>query len=118
MKKIIVTFLLSVPCLVYGKNYSVFITPCDIGSNCKKCYERVEITYSINTKKNEVTFSGKESDGKVLKEVVNNCQIKDENNWKCDSPSLVTIVSGGVLSISNKKDTSLSRSKKEMCLVK
>jgi hypothetical protein len=66
----------------------------------------------------QVFVSGKDISGKEIKEPLEKCQITDANNWVCDSTQLVTNAKNGVITITNKPETSMARSKKEVCLVK
>ena len=56
--------------------------------------------------------------GKLLKEPIEACQITDENNWVCDSVSLTTQVKNSVITLINKPDSIMAKSKKEICLIK
>ena len=66
----------------------------------------------------QVFVSGKDISGKGIKEPLEKCQITDANNWVCDSTQLVTNAKNGVITITNKPETSMARSKKEVCLIK
>jgi hypothetical protein len=66
----------------------------------------------------QIFVSGKDISGKEIKEPLEKCQITDVNNWVCDSTQLVTNAKSGVITITNKPETSMARSKKEVCLVK
>ena len=70
----------------------------------------------VNSK--QIFVSGKDISGKEIKEPLEKCQITDVNNWICDSVQLVTNAKNGVITVTNKPESSLSRSKKEVCLVK
>ncbi len=121
MEKINLQLLLCLfllPFTVHAKSYDVTIRPCDMGTNCKKCYEVVKITYTIDVKSKQIFASGKDVNGKEIKEPLDKCQITDANNWICDSAQLVTNVKNGVITITNKPESSMARSKKEVCLVK
>lgn len=89
-----------------------------MGTNCKKCYEVIKLTYMVDVKSKKIFVSGKDISGKEIKEPLENCQIADVNNWVCDSTQLVTNAKNGVISITNKPETSMARSKKEVCLIK
>jgi hypothetical protein len=110
-------FLFLLPLTVHAKSYDVTISPCDMGTNCKKCYEVVKLTYSIDMKSKQIFASGKDSNGKEIKEPLEKCQITDANNWVCDSAQLVTYAKNGVVTIANKPESSMARSKKEVCLI-
>ena len=92
--------------------------PCDMGTNCKKCYEVIKLTYSVDVKSKQIFVSGKDISGKDIKEPLEKCQITDASNWICDSSQLVTYAKNGVITITNKPESSMARSKKEICLVK
>jgi hypothetical protein len=89
-----------------------------MGTNCKKCYEVVKLTYTIDVKSKQIFASGKNVNGKEIKELLEKCQIIDANNWVCDSAQLVTNVKNGVIAIMNKPESSIARGKKEVCLIK
>jgi hypothetical protein len=118
MNKFAFLSLLFLPLTLYAKSYEITMSPCDLGTNCKKCYEVVRVTYTINTKSKQVIASGKDIDGKIVKEPIEKCQIADVNNWICDSTYLVTQAKNGVIALTNKPDTNMTRSKKEVCLTK
>ncbi len=110
--------LLFLPLTSYAKSYDVSLSPCDIGSNCKRCYEVVKLSYIVDITIKQVFVSGKDAAGKDIKEPIGKCQITDVNNWTCDSAQLVTNAKNGVITIVNKPESSLARGKKEVCLVK
>ncbi len=118
--KYIVLFLLitSTPLVSFGKNYDVTMKICDIGTKCDKCYETVKVSYLVSSKNKEVTVYGKDVNGKDVKEVLNNCQISNEDNWECVSSSLVVQVKNGNFLLTNKPESSLVRGKKEVCIVR
>lgn len=89
-----------------------------MGTSCKKCYEVIKLTYSVDVKSKQIFVSGKDVSGKEIKEPLERCQITDVNNWVCDSAQLVTNVKSGVIAITNKPESSMARSKKEVCLIK
>ena len=110
--------LLFLPLTLYAKSYDVTLSPCDIDTNCKKCYEVIKLTYSVDVKSKQIFVSGKDISGKDIKEPLEKCQITDASNWVCDSAQLVTNAKNGVITIANKPESSMARSKKEVCLVK
>ena len=118
MNKFAFLSLLFLPLTLYAKSYEITMTPCDLGTNCKKCYEVIWVTYTINIKNNQVIASGKDVDGKIVKEPIEKGQIADINNWVCDSTYLMTQAKNGVVTLTNKPDTNMTRSKKEVCLTK
>jgi len=69
-------------------------------------------------KSKQVFGSGIDITGKAIKEPLEKCQITDVNNWMCDSAQLVTNAKNGVISITNKPESSMARNKKEVCLIK
>ncbi len=116
-KKLLLT-LLFLPLTLQAKSYDVTLSPCDMGTNCKKCYEVIKLTYSVDMNSKQIFVSGKDISGKEIKEPLEKCQITDTNNWACDSAQLVTNAKNGVIAITNKPESSLARSKKEVCLIK
>ena len=110
--------LLFLPITSYAKSYDVTLSPSDIGSNCKKCYEVVKLSYIVDMTTKQVFVSGKDSTGKDVKESMGKCQITDVNNWTCDSAQLVTNAKNGVISVINKPESSLVANKMEVCLIK
>ena len=102
----------------YAKTYDLTLRPCDAGTNCKKCYEVVKVSYSVDVVKKQVTVSGKSIEGKDINEVNNKCKVIDGNNWTCDSAFMITQAKDGVLTIANKPESSLVNNKKEVCLVR
>jgi hypothetical protein len=107
-------FILMTACT---KSHDLTLTVCDIGTNCKKCYEVVKVSYSVDVAKKQVTISGKSIEGKDINEVNNKCKVIDGNNWTCDSAFMITQAKDGVLTIANKPESSLVNNKKEVCLV-
>jgi hypothetical protein len=108
--------LLFLPLTLHAKSYEVTLSPCDMGTNCKKCYEVIKLTYSVDVKSKQIFVSGKDISGKDIKEPLEKCQITDASNWICDSSQLVTYAKNGVITITNILESSLARSKKEVCL--
>ncbi len=89
-----------------------------MGTNCKKCYEVIKLSYSVDMKSKQIFVSGKDISGKEIKEPLEKCQITDASNWVCDSAQLVTYAMNSVITITNKPESSMARSKKEVCLIK
>lgn len=118
MHKQLLLTLLFLPLTLHAKSYDVTLSPCDIGTNCKKCYEVIKLTYSVDINSKQIFASGKDISGKEIREPLEKCQITDANNWVCDSTQLVTNAKNGVIIITNKPESSMARSKKEVCLVK
>ena len=118
MTKLILLLFLLAPITLYAKSYELILSPCDIGSNCKKCYEVVRLAYTVDMKTNKIFASGRDTSGKEIKELLEKCQITDSSNWACDSAQLVTNAKNGLITITNKPDSSMARNKKEVCLVK
>jgi hypothetical protein len=117
LKKLLLP-LLFLPLTLYAKSYEVTLSPCDMGTNCKKCYEVIKLTYSVEVKSKQIFVSGKDISGKEIKEPLEKCQITDASNWVCDSAQLVTNAKNGLITINNKPESSMARSKKEVCLIK
>jgi|GEM_PF-1757423 len=111
-------FTLFFPLTLHAKSYDVIMSPCDMGTNCKKCYEVIKLTYAVDVKSKQIFVLGKDISGKEIKEPLEKCQISDVSNWVCDSAQLVTNAKNGVITITNKPESSMARSKKEVCLVK
>ena len=118
MNKLLSLLLIFLPITLYAKSYEVTLSPCDMGTNCKKCYEVIKLTYSVDAKSKQIFVLGKDISGKEIKEPLEKCQITDANNWVCDSAQLFTNAKNGVITITNKPESSMARSKKEVCLVK
>ena len=110
--------LLLLPLTLHAKSYGVTLSPCDVGTNCKKCYEVIKLTYLVDVKSKQIFVSGKDVSGKEIREPLEKCQITDASNWVCDSTQLVTHAKNGVITITNKPESSMARSKKEVCLIK
>jgi len=102
----------------YAKSYDLTLSACDIGTNCKKCYEVVKMSYLVDVVKKQVTVSGKSIEGKGISEVNDKCKVIDENNWSCDSVFMTTKAKSGVVTIANKPSSSLVNNKKEVCIVR
>ena len=69
MNKLFLLFFIF-PLSVHAKSYEVTLSPCDIGTNCKKCYEVIKLTYSVEVKSKQIYVSGKDSSGKDIKEPI------------------------------------------------
>ena len=72
----------------------------------------------MDAKSKQIFASGKDVSGKEIREPLEKCQITDASNWVCDSAQLVTNAKNGVITIANKPESSMARSRKEVCLVK
>ncbi len=118
MNRFTLFIFLFLPLAPHAKSYDVTLSPCDMGTNCKKCYEVIKLTYSVDMNSKQIFVSGKDISGKEIKEPLEKCQITDASNWVCDSAQLVTNAKNGMIAITNKPESSLSRSKKELCLFK
>ena len=118
MNKFLSIFLILLPLTLHAKSYEVTLSPCDMGTNCKKCYEVIKLTYAVDVKSKQIFVLGKDISGKEIKEPLEKCQITDANNWVCDSAQLFTNAKNGVIIITNKPESSMARNKKEVCLIK
>lgn len=114
----LLAFFLVLPNELFAKSYDLTVTPCDEGTNCKKCYEVVKMTYTVDTKTKQVTLTGNAIDGKPHKEVNEKCKVTDENNWVCESVFATIQAKNGAVSVINKSNSSSASSKKEICIVK
>lgn len=101
----------------YAKTYDLTLSPCDTGTNCKKCYEVVKVSYSVDVVKKQVTISGKSIEGKDINEVHDKCKVIDGANWICDSAFMSTQAKSGMVAITNKPNSSLATRSKEVCLI-
>jgi hypothetical protein len=101
----------------YAKTYDLTLSPCDAGTNCKKCYEVVKVSYSVDVVKKQVTVTGKSIEGKDISEINDKCKVIDVSNWSCDSAFMTTQAKSGVIAIYNKPSSSLVNNKKEVCLI-
>jgi len=110
--------LLFLPLTLHAKSYEVTLSPCDMSTNCKKCYEVIKLTYTVDVKSKQIFVSGKDISGKEIKEPLEKCQITDSNNWVCDSTQLVANAKNGLITITNKPESILARNKKEVCLIR
>jgi hypothetical protein len=117
MKKLIF-FILLLPTLAFSKEYKVKITPCDKSSNCTKCYEQVDLTYTVDEKLKTVTLSGFDIKSSLVKETIKECAVNNANNWSCNGAFVRVDVKGGVLSILNNSESSLANAGKEVCRLK
>jgi hypothetical protein len=111
---LLLTFISMTACT---KSHDLTLTICDIDTNCKKCYEVVKASYSVDIITKRVTVSGNSVEGKDINEVNNKCKVIDGNNWTCDSAFMTTQAKDGVLTIANKPESSLVNNKKEVCLI-
>jgi hypothetical protein len=114
MKKLIFLVLL-LPALTFAKEYKVKITPCDKSSNCTKCYEQVDLTYSVDEKFKTVTLSGFDEKGSFIKDTIKECTVNNANNWSCSGAFVRVDVKNGVLSMLNNPENSLANAGKEVC---
>ena len=117
MKKLIFLILL-LPTLAFTKEYKVKISPCEKSSNCTKCYEQVDLSYSVNEKSKTVTLSGLDEKGSLIKETLKECTVNNANNWSCNGAFVRVDVKGGVLSILNNPKSSLASAGNEVCRLK
>jgi hypothetical protein len=114
MKKLIFLILL-LPALTFAKEYKVKITPCDKNSNCTKCYEQVDLTYTVDEKFKTVTLSGFYEKGSFIKDTIKECTVNNANNWSCSGAFVKVGVKNGELSILNYPKSSLASAGKEVC---
>jgi hypothetical protein len=117
MKKLIF-FILLLPTLAFSKEYKVKITPCDKSLNCTKCYEQVDLTYTVDEKLKTVTLSGFDIKSSPVKETIKECAVNNANNWSGNGAFVRVDVKGGVLSILNNSESSLANAGKEVCRLK
>jgi hypothetical protein len=117
MKKLIFLILLF-PALTFAKEYKIKITPCDKSSNCTKCYEQVDLTYTVDEKLKTVTLSGFDEKGSPIQQVIKECTVINEANWSCDGAFVRVDVKNGELKILNNTKNSLASAGKEVCRLK
>lgn len=114
MKKVIF-LILFLPTLAFAKEYKIKITPCDTNSNCRKCYEQVDLTYTVDAKSKTVTLSGFDEKGLFIKDTFKECTVSNANNWSCNGAFVKVDVKNGELSILNNPKSSLASAGKEVC---
>ena len=114
MKKLIFLILL-LPTLAFAKEYKVNISPCEKSSNCTKCYEQVDLTYTVDEKLKTVTLSGFDEKGLFIKDTIKDCSVSNANNWSCNGAFVKVDVKSGVLSMLNNPENSLANAGKEVC---
>jgi len=114
MKKLIFLILL-LPTLAFTKEYKVKISPCDKSSNCTKCYEQVDLTYTVDEKLKTVTLSGFDEKGSLIKDTIKECTVSNANNWSCNGVIVMIDVKSGVLEMLNNSKSSLASAGKEFC---
>ena len=117
MKKLIFLILL-LPTLAFAKEYKVKITPCDESSNCTKCYEQVDLTYTVDEKLKTVTLSGFDLKGSPIQDTIKECTVSSAINWSCDGAFVKVDVNNGELKILNNPKSSLASAGKEVCRLK
>lgn len=69
IKKLIFLILL-LPSLAFAKQYKVKITPCNKSSNCIKCYQQVDLAYTVDEKLKTVTPSDLDIKDSPIQEVI------------------------------------------------
>ena len=117
MKKIIFLILLF-PALTFEKEYKVKISPCDKSSNCTKCYEQIDLTYTVDEKSKTVTLSGLDEKGSLIKDIIKECAVSNANNWSCNGAFVRVDVKNGELKILNNPKSSLASAGNEVCRLK
>lgn len=117
MIKLILVVVLSAPFGINAKSYITTMTPCDMGINCKKCYEVVKINYSVNVNKKQIVATGIDNTGKQVSDVVSDCTITNMDNWSCNTTAFIIQSKNSIITLQNKSDSSLSRNNKEICLL-
>jgi hypothetical protein len=117
MKKLIFLILL-LPTLAFTKEYKVKISPCDKSSNCTKCYEQIDLTYTVDEKSKTVTLSGLDERGSLIKDTIKECTVSNTNNWSCNGAFVKVNVKNGELGILNNLKSSLASAGKEVCRLK
>lgn len=114
MRKLIF-LILFLPTLAFAKDYKVKIAPCDTNSNCRKCYEQVDLTYTVDEKLKTVILSGFDEKGSFIKDAIKECAVSNANNWSCNGAFVRVDVKSGVLSMLNNSESSLANAGKEVC---
>lgn len=115
-KLMLITLLM--PSLVLSKEYTLVITPCDRGSNCKKCYEQVELTYKIDEKLMTVTLIALDEKGSLIQETSKECFVGSTNDWWCSGVFMSVASKNAELRIFNNPKSSLASSGKELCMAR
>jgi len=117
MKKLIFLILLF-PALTFAKEYKIKITPCDKSSNCTKCYEQVDLTYTVDENLKTVNLSGFDEKGLFIKDTIKDCSVSNANNWSCNGAFVRVDVKNGELSILNNPKSSLASAGNEVCILR
>lgn len=100
-----------------SKTYEVTLEACETKTSCSICMERVKVQFSVDEESKSVTMSGTQIDGSPLSEVMENCEVRDANNWICTDDSLDFEVKNGLFSLLKKNPYKFER-KYEVCQVK
>jgi hypothetical protein len=85
MNKILLTLLFfgSITSPLQAKEYLLSLSTCELGSSCKKCVEKINLSISVDKETKVVTATGKSIENSMIREVLKNCEVHSVDKWRC-----------------------------------
>ena len=92
---VLLQFLLFAP--AYAKDYSLKMAICEANSSCKVCIEEIKTNLTVNAITKSVTISGTSITGRSVTELLPNCSVQTDSDWRCEGLRGVIQAKGGKL---------------------
>jgi len=92
---VLLQFLLFAP--AYAKDYPLKMAICEANSSCKVCIEEIKTNLTVNAIAKSVTISGTSITGGSVTELLPNCTVQSDIDWRCEGLRGVIQAKGGRL---------------------
>jgi len=81
----------------YAKDYPLKMAICEANSSCKVCIEEIKTNLTVNAIAKSVTISGTSITGGSVTELLPNCTVQSDIDWRCEGLRGVIQAKGGRL---------------------
>ena len=68
----------------YAKDYSLNMAICEANTSCKLCIEEIKTNLTVNAPAKSVIISGTSITGGFVSEVLPNCSVQSDSDWRCE----------------------------------
>ena len=101
----------------YAKDYSLNMAICEANSSCKLCIEEIKTNLTVNAPAKSVIISGTSITGGFVSEVLPNCSVQSDSDWRCEGLRGVIQAKSGKLDYSpTKRQISVGGKQYEVCV--
>ena len=105
-----------VPLIAVAKSYPIDFAFCAVGSGCTSCIESVRMVATVDGSRKVVSLAGRSPDGGSVQEVLTECQVKSEADWRCEMARGVIQANAGKASFALAKPLVVDGRSFEACM--